>query len=294
MQIRSIAGVSESVHITGVSDMGVYGKKKKKPSKLKAKLKKAAGGVKKLAKKAFQGAKTVGLAPARNAFLLLVRLNVFGIATKLNQLVTLKGWGAVKFWAQVGGNRTNLEKAAKAGAKKKRIFGIGSVSIGAAITAATPIIIKLNALLKQYGIKPASKESSEGAEQTEEQTKDNQQNEAEGDEQANNIVTKLAVKRGAAAPAASSLQNTSEDEADDPQQNTLSRSARRSGSTASNNAVTNPNEEDELQEKPKKKKSTSKKILGMSPKTAALVGGGVLGLGILGFVLTRKKGKGKK
>lgn len=292
MQIRSIAGMENSskVYITGVSDeLGIFGKKKKKRGgKLKAALKKTTGKVKNLAKKAFQGAKTVGLAPARNAFLLLVRLNVFGIATKLNQLVALKGWNAVKFWKEVGGNRTNLEKAAKLGAKKKRIFGIGSVSIGAAITAATPIIIKLNSLLKQYGIKPASKESSEGTESAEGQSEASTEAENEGDAEANNIVKKLAAKK-------SSLTTENEGEGEGEEQNTLVRSARRSTPTPSNsgNSVSNT-EQNEEEEAPKKKKKASKKILGMTPKTAALVGGGVLAAGLIGYLATRKKGKGKK
>ncbi|MEY5041515.1 MAG: hypothetical protein RLZZ414_1063 [Bacteroidota bacterium] len=297
MQIRSIAGMENSskVYITGVSDeLGVYGKKKAKKGKLKSAFKKATSKAKNLAKKAFQGYKTVIGAAPRNAFLLLVRLNVFGIATKLNQLVALKGWDAVKFWKQIGGNRSNLEAAAKAGAKKKRIFGIGSASIATAIATATPIIIKLNALLKQYGIKPASKESKEGAEDSEEQstaTNTDTKAESEGDAEANNIVKKLVVARS------TPKSQTSESEGEGEEQSVPVRSARRSTPTPSNNsenAVTNPAEQNEEEETPKKKKKPIKKILGMSPKVAGVVGVSVLAAGVLGYLATRKKGKGKK
>jgi hypothetical protein len=64
----------------------------------------------------------------------------------------------LKFWANIGGNRTDLMNAIKAGASKKRILGIDNndvltgigepVTVATALTTATPIIIKITNLLK--------------------------------------------------------------------------------------------------------------------------------------------------
>lgn len=114
-----------------------------------------ASGVAKVAKTVKQGALTVGLAVPRNAFLVLLRFNVHGWATGLSKM----SFDRLKFWQQIGGNRTDLINAIKAGASKKRILGIDDtnvldtgigepVTVGAALVSATPIIVKITDLLK--------------------------------------------------------------------------------------------------------------------------------------------------
>jgi hypothetical protein len=70
-------------------------------------------------------ARTIGLAPSRGALLSLIRLNVFGLATDLKKEMDANSskWDTVrnKKWTKWGGNRTELEKTIKKGAKKKAL-----------------------------------------------------------------------------------------------------------------------------------------------------------------------------
>lgn len=72
-------------------------------------------------RKAFQAAKAVAWFPARKAFLLLVTLNVRGLAKRLSKVSV----GAKKnFWVnKFGGKLSILEAAIKRGLKKKPLFG---------------------------------------------------------------------------------------------------------------------------------------------------------------------------
>jgi hypothetical protein len=118
-------------------------------------IKKGAQNVAKVATKVKQGAVTVGLAIPRNAFLVLLKFNVHGWATGLSKM----NFNELKFWQQIGGNRTELMKAIADGAKKKRVLGIDNVdtlvgigepvTIAAALTSAAPIILKINSLLEK-------------------------------------------------------------------------------------------------------------------------------------------------
>jgi hypothetical protein len=95
-------------------------------------------------KKAFRGVKKVALAPERNAFLLLVKLNLFGMATRLNNYPDKKK--LQKTWESVGGSFRNLTKEIERGSKKHRLLGveeeIGVIdpSTAAVITASAPIV----------------------------------------------------------------------------------------------------------------------------------------------------------
>jgi hypothetical protein len=122
-------------------------------NKVKSTVKKAGKSIVSAAKTVKQGALTVGLAIPRNAFLLLLRFNVHGWATGLNKI----GWNDLKWWTNLGGNRTDLQNAVKDGAKKKRILGLDDadtlvgigepVTITTALTTAAPIIIKVQDVL---------------------------------------------------------------------------------------------------------------------------------------------------
>lgn len=90
---------------------------------------------------------------ARNAFLLLVKLNALKLATRLNLLVAKNPEKLRAFWTKIGGNYSALLNNIKQGSKQKRsVNGIGVASIAAAIAAATPIILKITEELKKAGI----------------------------------------------------------------------------------------------------------------------------------------------
>jgi hypothetical protein len=122
--------------------------------------------IKKSIQKVAQGSKTLGLAVPRNAFLLLIKFNAFGFATKIKKLIDKKGIDGINFWMQLGGNRTDLTKAVEDGAKKKAVLGETSakadytltdgfgepVTIAAALATAAPIVLKFKDILKQAGI----------------------------------------------------------------------------------------------------------------------------------------------
>jgi hypothetical protein len=97
--------------------------------------------------------------PARNAFLLLVKLNVFNLATRLNLLIQKDPNKLKKFWENIGGTWTNLVRNIGIGAKKRERklskqskIGEAATAATAAVVSATPIIIKIVKLLKEAGI----------------------------------------------------------------------------------------------------------------------------------------------
>lgn len=93
-------------------------------------------------------------APSRNAFLLLVKLNVRGLATKLKTLATKQPEKLKKFWVNSGGNYAALLKEIERGSKKKRLLGIGAVpAVAAAIASATPLILAVTKLFSAAGIR---------------------------------------------------------------------------------------------------------------------------------------------
>jgi len=151
----------------------------KKKGKLKAFFKKAGGAAKK-----------VTLAPVRNAFLGLVRLNARGLAKKLNIALGKDSSTTRAFWEKLGGKFDSLQSAINAGKGKKPLAGeskrsrgvgfyyadteeayigefntngeqIGAVataSVVALIAAATPALIAVSRLFKKNNI-PEDEES---------------------------------------------------------------------------------------------------------------------------------------
>lgn len=116
--------------------------------------------------------KKVTLAPVRGAFLGLVALNVRGLATKINTLVS-KGDKDIKdFWLKLGGKYDKLVDAVNSGKGKKALFGkgkgvsganqteydeegIGAVTVAtaaAAIAAAAPALLAISNLFKKKGV----------------------------------------------------------------------------------------------------------------------------------------------
>lgn len=149
----------------------------------KLSLKKIRKGIKKTTSKVLKkispknllkGVKAVSFIAPRKAFLLLVRLNARGLATRLTRLpdADLKKFWVDKFAGELG----TLKRTIKAGAKKKPLFGAGkkvrkisgigvviddtigveptttAVSTAAVITAAAPILVVVIRALKGKGV----------------------------------------------------------------------------------------------------------------------------------------------
>ena len=135
--------------ITGLNGLGKA--KGKAKAKVQAKVQKAKATIKKVAQsKVVKQVAKVGLAPARAAFLSLVRLNGLGIAKKLVQAYRINPAKIDNFWKGLSGNPTELRKIVEQGSKQK-INGLG-VALETVIATATPIIVKLTSLLKSLGI----------------------------------------------------------------------------------------------------------------------------------------------
>lgn len=136
--------------------------------KAKAQIKKAGAQIKKVGQKVIKTVAKVGLAPSRGSFMLLVRLNVFGLAKGLAKQWN-KDSGKIKsFWKDLGGDENELKKVIATGSKMK-VNGIGAIrsyyrkngyigvepvttATAAAVASATPIIVKVVDLLKKSGI----------------------------------------------------------------------------------------------------------------------------------------------
>ena len=139
-----------------------------KKSQQKKATKQAAKPAKKAAKQAAKqkvkekikkGAKVVlkvnpASATARNAFLAITKLNFKNLAGKMLKYIQKDEAKLKAFWTSIGGDYTALKKSIEVGYKKKAIgnvFGIGAAVETLAATA-TPIIIKVNGILKSAGI----------------------------------------------------------------------------------------------------------------------------------------------
>jgi hypothetical protein len=120
-----------------------------------------------------KGVKKISLAPTRNAFLLLVKENVFGLAGRLSFANESK---RAKFWESFGGNNNKLNTAISQGKKKRailgkkqfgKISGIGvepattTTSLAAILAAAAPILAVVGKLLSN--VKTAPKYDENGA-----------------------------------------------------------------------------------------------------------------------------------
>ena len=123
---------------------------KKKATKLKASIKKAGKTTLK-----FAGA------PSRNAYLLLVKLNFLGLATKLNRAIQTNPDKLRTVWEDLGGNYKTLTIAVGQGFKKKRLgeayrmLGVPlPPAVATAVPLATPILLKIANFLKSIGIEP--------------------------------------------------------------------------------------------------------------------------------------------
>jgi hypothetical protein len=154
--------------------------------------KKFFGRVKNFVKKGVNLVKTVGIAPARGPFLVLVDVNFRGIARKLDEARKKNAAKVNEFWLKLGGDINVLNRAIDKGKNKKALLGqkgvngatqtayIGgddsimgiddneylgeAISISAAITAASGIVIAVQKLFKSLGVKgkPGEGDETEG------------------------------------------------------------------------------------------------------------------------------------
>jgi len=105
----------------------------------------------------FQVGKKIALAPARGAFLLVVKTNFRGFATRLNKIPGDKLAG---FWGKLGGDKNKLFAVIKDGKDKKPLLGMGAPDeigvdpVTAAAATSAPIIIAAAKFLKDLGIDP--------------------------------------------------------------------------------------------------------------------------------------------
>jgi hypothetical protein len=143
-------------------------------------VKKAAASIPKAANDIKKGMVTAGLAAPRAAFLALVQLNFTGIASDFKKIIDQKGDEGIKWWVQLGGDRTSFTKAIEAGAKRKAILNgideenasyneiykgysgdgvaVGVVAVATTAATATPILVKALEVIKKLkaaGIDPA-------------------------------------------------------------------------------------------------------------------------------------------
>lgn len=177
MSLYRLSGIDDADDISGINFSKVKENIKTATAKASNVVKAAAKEVPAAAKKIEQGMKTAGLAVPRNAFLELVVLNFNGIATDFKKIIDEKGDEGIKWWVDLGGDRSAFTKAIEKGAGKKSIFGIqeeeasareiftgydadgvdvngiGVVATAAAASAA-PILLKAADILKK--LKPAS------------------------------------------------------------------------------------------------------------------------------------------
>jgi hypothetical protein len=153
MPMYSISGVSNNRQV------GLF--KKKKPAVTTTTTKTTTPAAPKQKKKIVL---KIALAPARGSFLLLVGLNFMGLATKLDNAFKNKADAIQNWWKNLGGNPNELLRKTNQGAKKKRLLGddiefisegqIGAVATAtaAAVTTATPLLIKIASFLKSIGV----------------------------------------------------------------------------------------------------------------------------------------------
>ena len=176
MSLYRLSGIDDQDEVGGLNFSKVKDAVQKASAKASNVVQKAVKDVPSIAKKVVQGTKTMTLAVPRTAFLGLVRINAFGLATDLQKLHKAKGMPGLQFWFDLGGDRSALIDVINNGAKQKRIMGVQEenasyndifrgydggvntaigepVTLATAVATATPILIKVKDVLAKSGIK---------------------------------------------------------------------------------------------------------------------------------------------
>ena len=204
----------------------------------------------------------------RNAFLAVTKLIFKNLAGQMNKAIQKDESALKQFWESIGGDYTALKKSIEVGRNKKAIGGFdeyASIGVVAPATAslATPIILKVVALLKKLGINPADakKFATDTLKKVANKKLAKLKSEAKGEPQAED-------KTEAETPGTS------------PQGGQAPQTAQRE--TASAMEAKQTTEANEANEAPG---ATEAPTMGIS-KNTILIGAGVLALGFLAF---RKK-----
>jgi hypothetical protein len=119
--------------------------------------------LKKDLKKGLDAVKMVGLAIPRNAFLLLVKINVRGLATRLKKLQEINPAALEDTWVKkLGGDIAFLNQEIKVGSAKKpflgsKVSGVDQIGVAgeevvAILAAAAPILAMIIPLLKKNNV----------------------------------------------------------------------------------------------------------------------------------------------
>jgi hypothetical protein len=106
--------LNDDRYLTAMGEVDFIGRKKKKPF-----FKKLGDTI----KKGIKLVKTVGLAPARGPFLVLVDVNFRGLAKRLDKLRGKNPSDYQEFWTKLGGDIDALNKAVNKGKGKKPFLG---------------------------------------------------------------------------------------------------------------------------------------------------------------------------
>ena len=282
MSLYRLSGTDEISEINGINF-----------SKAKETIKKGAASAQKVTKQIAQGTKTTGLAIPRNAFLELVKLNFNGLATNFSDLIASKGDEGIKWWVDLGGDRSAFTNAVNAGKSKKRIMGVqeenesynelfkgysadgvyvGVVATTAAATAA-PILIKAADILKKSKETAAkSKPIIDAAKKATAQFK-----------KATGKDIKDVVFKKEAGKITSKTELTSKD-----LQPTTTETAQKVADKAKD--MSELEQKSSADDKPIKATNAFQWI----KDNKMIVIGGIAGIGIVGYMLTRKKGKKRK
>jgi hypothetical protein len=150
-------------NLSGVDQIGKWEPKTKFGKFIKNEIDAAKVGkdqAKEVVKGAIDKVKMIGLAIPRNAFLLLVKINVRGLATRLQRLQAKNPADLEKLWVkQLGGDITFLNQEIKVGSAKKpflgsKVSGVDQIGVAgeevtAIIAAASPVLLAVIALLAQ-------------------------------------------------------------------------------------------------------------------------------------------------
>jgi hypothetical protein len=129
-------------------------KKEVRSTKRKEAVKKVANKLKTTGKAVIK----VAGSPVRNSFLLLVKVNFKNLAGKLKKVYDTNPDKLKTFWSGFSGQWDSLVKAINTGVTKKAIgsfLGAPVVApVAAAVTTASPILVKLAKFLKSIGVDP--------------------------------------------------------------------------------------------------------------------------------------------
>jgi hypothetical protein len=112
MQVNYLSGIDTEIDTLDIES--ITGKAERKARR--AKRREEGKGL-------FKGVKKVTLAPVRNAFLGLLRLNARGLATKLMKALAKDETKTKKFWEKLGGQFSKLKTAAQKGSTKRPLLG---------------------------------------------------------------------------------------------------------------------------------------------------------------------------